>query len=157
MKASRGATVDEEGIIPDSKSLRVVEESSPSPSPSSLAFENPLHKLANYEDDEEEEIYRKSRARNGFKDGDTGLDSQQNDDRVDEQVSGDDSDSDDEQQLSHDQGRRNRMVEIRRDCPYLDTVNRQVFLFSLWACHVQLFFCSCWILEERKGLPKIDV
>ncbi|KAK4800935.1 hypothetical protein SAY86_021422 [Trapa natans] len=130
MKKSGGERVDEEGIIPESKRLRVEEDSSPSPSPSSLAFENPLHKLANYEDDDEEEIYRKGRAMNGYKDAEVSLDSQHNNDRVVEKDNGDDSDSDDEPQLSHAQGRRNRMFEIRRDCPYLDTVNRQVLDFD---------------------------
>lgn len=126
MKTNRATTVDEEGIIPDSKRLRPAEDSSPSPSPTSLAFENPLHKLANYEDDDEE-IYQKRRATNGYKEGEAGLGNQQVDGGVDEE----ESDTDDEQQQSHDQGRRGRIVEIRRDCPYLDTVNRQVFIFSL--------------------------
>ncbi|KAK4748089.1 hypothetical protein SAY87_014675 [Trapa incisa] len=131
MKNSGVERIDEEGIIPESKKLRMAEESSPSPSPSSLAFENPLQKLANYEDDDEE-IYRKREAVNRYNDAEYGLDNGQNNDRVEEQDNGDDSDSDsdDEPQLSHAQGRRNRMVEVRRDCPYLDTVNRQVLDFD---------------------------
>ncbi|XP_031388347.1 U4/U6.U5 tri-snRNP-associated protein 2-like [Punica granatum] len=130
MKTGRGATVDEEGIVPDSKRHRVAEDSSPSASASSLPSENPLHNLANYEDDDEE-VYRKSRALNGYNnEREAGINGQQNDGRVGGGEILHDSDSDSEDEEGHNQGRRSRTVETRRDCPYLDTVNRQVLDFD---------------------------
>ncbi|PKI66405.1 hypothetical protein CRG98_013207, partial [Punica granatum] len=129
MKSGRGATVNEEGIVPDSKRHRVAEDSSPSASASLLPSENPLHKLANYEDDDDEEVYRKSRALNWYNNGrEAGVNGQQNDGRAEGGEILHDSDSEDEE--GHNQGRRSRTVEIRRDCPYLDTVNRQVLDFD---------------------------
>lgn len=42
--------------------------------------------------------------------------------------------------LDDDEGRgkRSRHVEVRRDCPYLDTVNRQVMYLSLIICYCVL-------------------
>ncbi|MBA0723555.1 hypothetical protein Golax_004127, partial [Gossypium laxum] len=42
----------------------------------------------------------------------------------------DDEDEDDPYGLGSTPGRSNRQVEVRRDCPYLDTVNRQVLDFD---------------------------
>ena len=81
-----------------------------------LAFENPLLPLASYEDVEEEVEERRDGGRvreinHGEKEG----------------LNGHIEDEDDEDTKAG-QGRRNRSIEVRRDCPYLDTVNRQVFL-----------------------------
>lgn len=116
--------VEEEGLDFESKRQRVDEDSSPSPPPVNIA--NPLSGLANnYADiDEEEDYYQRAKAavndkRNGG--------SQQNGHKYE----GDD-DSDEEED-SHQQlfgGRSSRQVEVRKDCPYLDTVNRQVLDFD---------------------------
>jgi len=118
-----GDRVEGEGRDNESKRQKLDEDSSPSP-PVSVA--NPLSGLANnYADiDDEEEYVRRERGsvserRNGG--------SHLNGDRHGE---ADDSDEEDD---SHEQlvgGRNRRQVEVRKDCPYLDTVNRQVFDLS---------------------------
>jgi hypothetical protein len=65
--------------------------------------------LTSYEDDEEEEAAR----------------AHPNGRRVEEE------DEEDEEDVRRAAERRPRQVELRRDCPYLDTVNRQVS-FSLF-------------------------
>jgi U4/U6.U5 tri-snRNP-associated protein 2 len=119
-----GDRVEEEGLDFESKRQRVDEDSSPSPPPVNIA--NPLSGLANnYADiDEEEDYYQMAKAavndkRNGG--------SQQNGHKYE----GDD-DSDEEEDSSQQLfgGRSSRQVEVRKDCPYLDTVNRQVFYSS---------------------------
>ncbi|XP_073150987.1 uncharacterized protein [Henckelia pumila] len=111
------AAVDEEGAA---KKQKLIEQSS-----SHLAFENPLLPLASYDDDEEdEEDYRRGRggielAKNGMEDDRNG----HNNNVVDNE----------EEEDEEDQGghiKRNRTIEVRRDCPYLDTVNRQVLDFD---------------------------
>ncbi|GJN39168.1 hypothetical protein PR202_gb28269 [Eleusine coracana subsp. coracana] len=67
--------------------------------------------LINYEDDDEEEAAR---------DHSNGL-------RVEEE---DEEDEDEEEDERRAPERRPRQVELRRDCPYLDTVNRQVLDFD---------------------------
>lgn len=115
---------EEEGLDFDSKRQKVHEESSPSPPPVSIA--NPLSGLANnYADIDEEEVYYR-RDRGATSDGRNSR-SQHNGHKYE---GDDDSDEDDD---SHEQllgGRNSRQVEVRKDCPYLDTVNRQVFDFS---------------------------
>ncbi|CAJ2671911.1 unnamed protein product [Trifolium pratense] len=119
-----GDRVEEEELDFELKRQRVNENSSPSPSPVSIA--NPLSGLANnYADiDEEEDYYQRDKGtvsnnRNGG--------SQQNGHKYE----GDD-DSDEEDDLGNQLfvGRNSRQVEVRRDCPYLDTVNRQVLDFD---------------------------
>lgn len=96
------------------KRQKVVDKSSSPPPP--LGFNNPLLPLANtYDDDDEDEDYERrtvSRNLNGA--------------RV--QKNGDD--SDDSSGIELPLGRKSRQVEVRRDCPYLDTVNRQVLDFD---------------------------
>ncbi|XP_047163087.1 U4/U6.U5 tri-snRNP-associated protein 2-like [Vigna umbellata] len=116
--------VNDQGLDNESKRQKLDEDSSPSPPPVSIA--NPLSGLANnYADiDEEEEYVRRERdsVNESRNDG-----SQHNGHRYRE---ADDSDEEDD---SHEQlfsGRNSRHVEVRKDCPYLDTVNRQVLDFD---------------------------
>jgi U4/U6.U5 tri-snRNP-associated protein 2 len=116
-----GDRVEEEELDFESKRQRVDENSSPSPPPVSIA--NPLSGLANnYADiDEEENYYQRDKGavsnnRNGG--------SQQNGHKYE---GDDDSDEEDDSGKQLFAGRYSRQVEVRRDCPYLDTVNRQVF------------------------------
>lgn len=86
---------------------------------SQLAFENPLLPLASYDDDEEEEDERKSDDRRKLV----------NDGRREGLNGHMEEDDDDEDENEDEEGRarkRSRLIEVRRDCPYLDTVNRQV-------------------------------
>ncbi|CAN6220334.1 unnamed protein product [Urochloa humidicola] len=70
--------------------------------------------LASYEDDEEEEAARgQANGHRAEGDGDEGED-----------------DDDEEDDVRRAPERRPRQVELRRDCPYLDTVNRQVLDFD---------------------------
>lgn len=48
-----------------------------------------------------------------------------------------DDEEDDDADASKLRGKHSRRVEVRRDCPYLDTVNRQVMYLSN---HMLLFF-----------------
>lgn len=103
---------EEEGV----KRQKLDEQSSPQ-----LAFDNPLLPLASYDDDDEDDIVDRragGRDRVISNSGRVG----QNGYAYDEE----DSDDDEYQSAIGGQGLRNRMVEVRRDCPYLDTVNRQV-------------------------------
>ncbi|TKW23053.1 hypothetical protein SEVIR_4G268600v4 [Setaria viridis] len=70
--------------------------------------------LASYEDDDEEEVAR-GQANGRGADGDA------------EEGEDDDDEEDDVRRAPE---RRPRQVELRRDCPYLDTVNRQVLDFD---------------------------
>ncbi|XP_028777256.1 U4/U6.U5 tri-snRNP-associated protein 2 [Neltuma alba] len=109
----------------DSKRQRLVEESSPSPPPVSIA--NPLSGLANnYADVDEEEVYGRRESRTAVGEKVNG-DSHRNGHGYDEEVEEED-EEDSQEQLSV--GRHSRQVEVRRDCPYLDTVNRQVLDFD---------------------------
>lgn len=119
-----GEAVDDGEFVPDTKKQRVLEQSSPS---SSSLVENPLHQLTAYDDIDYEEDVTRGRLRNGYQEGVDGYAAEQNGRVADERgKEEDDSESDDEQDEEHNKGRRGRLVEIRRDCPYLDTVNRQV-------------------------------
>ncbi|XP_059444161.1 uncharacterized protein LOC132176173 [Corylus avellana] len=111
--------VEEEGFASESKRRKVMEEES-SPSPPPLPIANPLAGLANYDDDDEEE--EDERHRRAEQNGDRKEGGQQDDD--------DDDDDDDQHEQAYSQGKRSREVERRRDCPYLDTVNRQVLDFD---------------------------
>ncbi|CAL5040123.1 unnamed protein product [Urochloa decumbens] len=70
--------------------------------------------LASYEDDDEEEAAR-GQANGRLAEGER------------EEGEGDDDEEDDDRRAPE---RRPRQVELRRDCPYLDTVNRQVLDFD---------------------------
>ncbi|KAI3440493.1 uncharacterized protein J3R85_003571 [Psidium guajava] len=124
-----GEAVDDEGFVAGAKKQRLLEQSSP---PSSSLAENPLHQLTAYDDIDDEEDVARGRLRNGYQEGADGhVAEDQNGRVVDERgKEEDDSESDDEQDEEHNKGRRGRLVEIRRDCPYLDTVNRQVLEFD---------------------------
>jgi len=71
--------------------------------------------LASYEDDEEEEAAR-GQANGHRAEGEDGEEGEDEDD--------------DEDDVRRAPERRPRQVELRRDCPYLDTVNRQVLDFD---------------------------
>ncbi|XP_057470410.1 uncharacterized protein LOC130759331 [Actinidia eriantha] len=102
---------------------------SPSPSPPRLAFDNALLPLASYDDDEEEEDDDERRGASGVRVGNNVGRIAQNGPRDGSEYDDEDEDDDDsEKGLS--QGKRNRVIELRRDCPYLDTVNRQVLDFD---------------------------
>ncbi|XP_057960732.1 uncharacterized protein LOC131152847 [Malania oleifera] len=115
---------------PDSKRQRLLPQSSPSPPPP-LAFENALLPLASYDDDEEDEDERKEASRSSRDEG-SGRNVEQNGrrDRGRGYEGDDDEEEDDPHNGGLNQGKRNRLIEVRRDCPYLDTVNRQVLDFD---------------------------
>ncbi|XP_043688986.1 U4/U6.U5 tri-snRNP-associated protein 2-like [Telopea speciosissima] len=98
-----------------------------SPSPPHHAIENALLPLASYNDDDDDEEEDKRREENvrWIEQKGHGEEAEEaNDDDAEDE---DDSDS---HLIGLNQGRRNRQVEVRRDCPYLDTVNRQVLDFD---------------------------
>ena len=132
-KRKTGDMVLEEGFGSEAKRQRVVEEqeveSSPSPPP--LPIANPLSGLANYDDDdEEEEEERQGAEQNG---GGKGVENDNGGQGIEEEQEEEEEEEEEEDQneQGYGQGRRNREVERRRDCPYLDTVNRQVYYSSL--------------------------
>lgn len=129
MKSKRERDVDDDrmdvggGLDFDSKRQRVVSQSSPSASLPPPASENTLLPGFNYGDEDEEEDRHRLPPRNrNREDGSDKPRTGQN--GVQEEEDEDDDDFLREQGLG--QGTRKREIEIRRDCPYLDTVNRQV-------------------------------
>ncbi|CAL0303264.1 unnamed protein product [Lupinus luteus] len=120
---SKRERVEEEGLKPESKKKRLDEDSPPFPPPDSIA--NPLSGLANnYADiDEEEDYERRARVTISGEKNDGSL---KNGHGYEE----DDSDEDDDSRDQPFGGRNSRQVEVRKDCPYLDTVNRQVLDFD---------------------------
>jgi U4/U6.U5 tri-snRNP-associated protein 2 len=97
--------------------------------------------LASYEDDDDEE-----QAARGHSNGR----------RVEEE--------EDEDDARRAPERRSRQVELRRDCPYLDTVNRQVsrILHSLLSPDVKLawlkpYYCSFCSNSAMKAITHISV
>ncbi|XP_057464254.1 uncharacterized protein LOC130754022 [Actinidia eriantha] len=103
-------------------------EQSPSPSPPRLAFDNALLPLASYDDDDEEEEEER-RGASGVGVGNNVVRIAQNG-HGDGSEYDDDDEDDDDSEKGQSQGKRNRVIELRRDCPYLDTVNRQVLDFD---------------------------
>ncbi|KAI3725585.1 hypothetical protein L1987_65376 [Smallanthus sonchifolius] len=81
-----------------------------SPSPPQLGFDNALLPLATYDEDEDED--------DGNKQEENSRSNIEEDDDEEDRNNG------------FGDGMRNRTIEIRRDCPYLDTVNRQVLDFD---------------------------
>lgn len=117
MKTEREESADavnEEGAA---KRQKLLDPSSPQ-----LAFENPLLPLASYDDDEEEEDDKRNGGGRVVNDGRRG---EPNGRSYKEEESDDDEEEEDEESKVG-QGKRSRSIEVRRDCPYLDTVNRQV-------------------------------
>ncbi|KNA12437.1 hypothetical protein SOVF_125660 [Spinacia oleracea] len=105
-----------------------VEEEEEAGSPKTHAFENPLLPLASYNDDDEEERRREAIRRRDDKAN--GKEEAVVNGSVNEVDGGDDEDDGDEDDFGFHQAKRNRTVEVRRDCPYLDTVNRQALDFD---------------------------
>uniref|UniRef100_A0A7N2MTU3 Uncharacterized protein n=1 Tax=Quercus lobata TaxID=97700 RepID=A0A7N2MTU3_QUELO len=107
------------GLVQKQRGKELVEEeeveSSPLPPP--LPIANPLSGLANYDDDEEEEeeeerqMAEQNGSREGVENGNRGQ--------------GIEEEEEDQIEQGYGEGRRNHEVERRRDCPYLDIVNRQ--------------------------------
>lgn len=119
MSTKRGAEnnkLDEETL---SKKQKLVDQSSPSFSPAHLAFDNALLPLASYDDDDDDDDCNKTdhNSVSGRMGGSENTDDGEEDDNEDGSGKG-------------TAGRQYRMVEERRDCPYLDTVNRQVLDFD---------------------------
>ncbi|KAL3820797.1 hypothetical protein ACJIZ3_006702 [Penstemon smallii] len=108
--------VNEEGAA---KRQKLVEQSSPLP-----AFENPLLPLASYDDDDEEEDDDRRGGGGGRLVSNVGRAELNGHDYYE----GEDDEEDEDNQSG--KGKHNRTVEVRRDCPYLDTVNRQVLDFD---------------------------
>ncbi|XP_047322476.1 U4/U6.U5 tri-snRNP-associated protein 2-like [Impatiens glandulifera] len=106
------------------KRQRVFEQSSTLSSlPPQLESGNSLLPLASYDDEEDED----DRGIDGI-----GKDSDRNIDQNGKNNTTSYDDYDEEDTLSEAQGQRksNRVIELRKDCPYLDTVNRQVLDFD---------------------------
>ncbi|KAL0534388.1 hypothetical protein IC582_028678 [Cucumis melo] len=113
-KRRNNSLLDEEELGPDLKRHKLLGEVSPSSSPP--ASENPQLPGFNYGDDDEEEDFK-------FKQNGSKYDADEGDYNDDEE--------DDEEHDDHgNQVKRSRDVEVRKDCPYLDTVNRQVLDFD---------------------------
>lgn len=132
----------------NSKRQKLLDEqsSSPSPSPPRLGFDNALLPLATYDEEEEEEEEDERRGAGGdrFRNGDGRIEKFGYRDGSEDDDEDEDDDGNAEKGLSR--GKSNRVVELRRDCPYLDTVNRQVLYLSVsqfcssLSCH---FFGFC--------------
>lgn len=122
-KRRNNSLLDEEELGPDLKRHKLLGEVSPSSSPP--ASENPQLPGFNYGDDDEEEDFK-------FKQNGSKYDADEGDYNDDEE--------DDEEHDDHgNQVKRSRDVEVRKDCPYLDTVNRQVhclFLICVFVLHL---------------------
>ncbi|KAJ9689900.1 hypothetical protein PVL29_012527 [Vitis rotundifolia] len=114
---------DEGREFPDLKRQKKLDESSPPPA--SLAFENALHTLASYDDDDDEKEEEEMKEASGLRGREDNRRAELNGHRDEEE---DDDDDDPHQEAN--QVKRSRLVEVRRDCPYLDTVNRQVLDFD---------------------------
>ncbi|XP_057544297.1 uncharacterized protein LOC130823624 [Amaranthus tricolor] len=121
----------EDQLESDVKRQKVIDKEEEAGSPQMHAFENPLLPLASYDDvdDEEEERKREAVLRRAGAGNGIGNQVKLNGDGRNELI--DDDDEEEDEEGSHfSQGKRNRSVEVRRDCPYLDTVNRQVLDFD---------------------------
>jgi len=143
-EATRGKREKEEDFhgedesSPASKRQKIEQEQEVS-SPKMHAFENPLLPLASYdEDDEEEEERRRDAIRRRALERLNGArpDSDLRKNQVDDDDDEDDEDDDDSHAQGFAYGKRTRMIEVRRDCPYLDTVNRQVLEFPFPLCSI---------------------
>ncbi|XP_057719649.1 uncharacterized protein LOC130934077 [Arachis stenosperma] len=115
----------EEELDAEAKRQRKDEESSPPSAAASIA--NPLSGLANnYADIDEEEYYDR---KGNLSTNERRNDGSQKNGNGYEELGDSDSDDDDSSEPLYG-GRRSRQIEVRKDCPYLDTVNRQVLDFD---------------------------
>ena len=93
---------------------------------SSAAADNSLLPGFNYGDDEEDEELAGRFPSDGR--GEGGGDKKRNGENAIREA---EEEAEDDEDYPYDQGfglgKRSREIDIRRDCPYLDTVNRQVF------------------------------
>lgn len=106
------------------KRQKVLEQSSTLSSlPPELGSGNSVLPLASYDDDEDED----DRGIDGIGKGN---DKNSNQNGKNNRFSYDDYEEEDTLSERHGQRKSNRVVELRRDCPYLDTVNRQVLDFD---------------------------
>lgn len=130
------------------------QSSSPSPLPPRLGFDNALLPLATYDDDDEDEEEDERRVAGGgrFESGDGRIEPNGYRDGGEDDDEDEDDDGNSEQGLS--QGKRNRVVELRRDCPYLDTVNRQVLYLSASQFYSSSLFCHLFGFCGRSLLGK---
>lgn len=109
---------NENGVFDsDSKRQRVDSRPSPSSSPPPPASENTLLPGFNYGDEDEEKDNQRAPPVIGNRERQNGALEEEDEDEDDYPLG-----------QGVGQGRRSREIEIRRDCPYLDTVNRQVIL-----------------------------
>lgn len=102
----------ENSLPPPAKREKLAEDSS-SPPPVELGFDNALLPLASYADDDDDEDENENGTEHDYDDDDDG------DDVAEEEVS-----------AGGVNARKKRVIEVRKDCPYLDTVNRQVLDFD---------------------------
>ncbi|VVA17155.1 PREDICTED: U4/U6 U5 tri-snRNP-associated [Prunus dulcis] len=116
--------VNAEGFESDPKRQKRNGHSSPSSSPPPPASEGFLLPGFNYGDEDDEDNCRRPPV-NDYR-GDGG-DNQRD---LKSGVEVEEADEDDNDDLEQGLYRRSREIEVRRDCPYLDTVNRQVFDFD---------------------------
>lgn len=120
----------EEGKIEDeyeAKRLKMLHPSMAS-SPPQSAFSNALLPLATYNDDDDEDDDEQAYLDNRVQNQENRPEHQEGEEEED--------DDDDDDEIGVAQGQRKRMIELRRDCPYLDTVNRQVSIH----CFLLYFF-----------------
>lgn len=126
MKAKREE--EESTLMEESSSKRQKrDELDSSSSLAQLAYNNALLPLASYDDDDDEEEEEEGEHNDRrLGNGNRVVNRTDQNDQLDQE------EEDDEGGRSgHErQGKRNRLVEVRRDCPYLDTVNRQVLDFD---------------------------
>ncbi|OAY75533.1 U4/U6.U5 tri-snRNP-associated protein 2 [Ananas comosus] len=116
--------------------------------------------LADYKDDEdEEEGEEREREPNGRRRGEEEEEEEEEKDRgrADEDDEDEEEEEDDEPRVAP--ARRQRHVEVRRDCPYLDTVNRQVLDFdfekfcSISLSNLNVYACLvCGKYYQGRGL-----
>ncbi|GAV65210.1 UCH domain-containing protein/zf-UBP domain-containing protein, partial [Cephalotus follicularis] len=134
VKKMKSKREESNSIDDEERDLKRHKGFSSSSSPPPLGFDNPLLPLANTyddDDDDDEEIEGEERRASRYVGGEasSGNGVHKNGRGVENEE-----EDDDDQCNSHEQGlnqgKRNRLVEVRRDCPYLDTVNRQLLDFD---------------------------
>ncbi|XP_010252642.1 PREDICTED: U4/U6.U5 tri-snRNP-associated protein 2 [Nelumbo nucifera] len=133
MKTKREENGESEELFsPELKRQKLLKQAPPPPL---LTVENSLLPLASYDDDDDDDDEERGRegsgdkrlGQNGYRGERKGPDGHRQEEDNDEE---EDDDDDDSHQQGSNHVKCNRQVEIRRDCPYLDTVNRQVLDFD---------------------------